>query len=101
MAESDAAGPGATGGPNSRALTREDIDRLVAESNRERESLTPEERARRKAEAEKADREAFEAAMDAARPTLEAIERAASIGGKLAAAAGNGLDSLKYRVPDL
>lgn len=74
MAESDAAGPGSPGGPKSRALTREDLDRLLTQAEREWESLTPEERARREAESEKADREAYEAALKAARPTIEALE---------------------------
>lgn len=78
MAESDAAGPGSPGGPTSRALTREDFDRLLAEGEREWAALTPEERAQRKAESEKADRDAFEEANRAMRPTLEAFERSIS-----------------------
>lgn len=85
MAESDAAGPGTPGGPKARAITREDIDRLLAQAEREWESLTPEERARREAESEKADREAYEAALKAARPTIEALERAAKSAERSAA----------------
>jgi hypothetical protein len=98
MAESDAAGPGSPGGRNARALTREDIDRLLAEAEREWESLTPEERARRQAESEKADREAYEAAMEAARPTLEAFDSATRaarpILEAIERAAGSGLGRL-------
>ena len=92
MAESDAAGPGSTGGPKARSLTREDLPRLVAEADREWQSLTPAERARRKAEAEKADREAHEAARRAALPTLEALERMTETARRAAQMAG-GLDA--------
>ena len=85
MAESDAAGPGTPGGPKARAITREDVDRLLAQAEREWESLTPEERARREAESDKADREAYEAALKAARPTIEALERAAKSAERSAA----------------
>jgi len=101
MAESDAAGPGAPGGRNKRALSREDIDRLLAEAEREWESLTPEERSRRQAESAKADREAHEAAMAAARPTLEAIERAAAMGAQLASLAGTQPGSLFNPLPEI
>jgi len=82
MAESDAAGPGSPGGPKSRALTREDLDRLLDDSEREWAALTPEEKAQRKAETEKADREAFEKASRAMRPTLEALERSTASAAK-------------------
>lgn len=75
MAESDTAGAGAPGEPKPRALTREDVPRILAEADREWEALSPEERAARKAESEKADQEAFEAAKQAARPTLDALQR--------------------------
>lgn len=85
MAESDAAGPGAAGGPKKRAITTR--EGILAAIDREWAALTPEERARRKAEAEKADHEAFEEARRAMRPTLEALERSAESARQFAAAA--------------
>lgn len=77
MAESDATGPGPSREPESRVLTRDDLERLLEEAEREWESLSPEERARREAESEKADREAFEAIKRAAAPSLRMLENAA------------------------
>ena len=84
MGESDAAGPRDAGEPKKRALTTREA--ILAAVEREWAALTPEERAQRKVEAEKADREAFEEARRAMRPTLKVFESSTESARRFAAA---------------